>query len=98
MKEPFYTDLGLRIAAARTGSSMTQTELAARVSISRPSIANIEQGRQALPVHKLIQIAEALNCDPGYLLSSSATKNELAETPDDESGKAFVSRVLEKTK
>lgn len=103
MRDPIYSDLGLRIAEARTRANMTQSELADRVSVSRPSIANIEQGRQALPVHKFLQIAAALHCNPESLLKPDLSPSESCEveaeldTPFPDSGDAFVQRVLRKT-
>lgn len=55
---PFYAEVGIRIAAHRVGAAMTQDDLAAKVDLTRASIANAEAGRQALPLHTLARIAE----------------------------------------
>lgn len=49
---------------------MKQEELAARVGISRASLANIERGRQSVLVHHLYAIAKALSLAPADLLPS----------------------------
>jgi transcriptional regulator with XRE-family HTH domain len=55
----FYAAVGGRIAKARTGR-MTQEVLAAKTSLTRTSIINIEKGRQQILVHTLVDIAQAL--------------------------------------
>lgn len=60
MREAFYKLVGRRIADEREKAKLTQDELAERVGLSRPSIANVEQGRQAIPLHKFFEIAAAI--------------------------------------
>lgn len=55
----FYEAVGRRIREARKGK-ITQEALASLVSLTRTSIVNIEQGRQQLFVHTLVDIARAL--------------------------------------
>jgi transcriptional regulator with XRE-family HTH domain len=55
----FYAVVGGRIAKARSGR-MTQEALAAKTSLTRTSIINIEKGRQQILVHTLVDIAQAL--------------------------------------
>lgn len=47
---------------------ITQEELAIRVGLSRPSIANIERGRQQITVGMLVRFSQALNVAPAELL------------------------------
>ena len=47
---------------------LTQEQLAEIVGISRPSVANIENGRQQLTVAQLVRFADALNVAPSELL------------------------------
>lgn len=58
--EEIYELLGRQIAARRRQLKMTQSKLAAKVGMSRASIANIEGGRQSVLVHHLYRFAEAL--------------------------------------
>lgn len=55
----FYEAVGRRIREVRKGK-ITQAALASVVSLTRTSIVNIEQGRQQLFVHTLVDIAQAL--------------------------------------
>ena len=59
LRDRLYKSIGERIASAREGK-LTQLELARRVGMSRPAIANIERGEQQIYVHQLIAIADAV--------------------------------------
>lgn len=49
-----------RIRAAREATGLSQGQLAARAGLSRPSLANIEAGRQTITLRQLGAIAAAL--------------------------------------
>lgn len=76
----FYADLGTRIAARRRALRLTQAELAARIGLTRTSIANIEAGRQRTLAHQLGGIANALDLGLSALLPdlSGASSAEVA--------------------
>ena len=63
-----YGEIGERIRSRRHQLKKTQEELAKQVLLSRPSLANIEGGRQAVLVHQLILLAEALELSVQDLL------------------------------
>lgn len=78
----FYSLVGRRIRDARQARGLSQTELAAAASVGRTSIANIEAGRQRVPLHKLHEIALALGRHPGEFFpdaqrTSTLPKDEL---------------------
>ncbi len=52
--------LGARIREARLQHALTQADLAALAGVSRPSLANIEAGRQNVTILQLASIANAL--------------------------------------
>jgi transcriptional regulator with XRE-family HTH domain len=79
-----YSEVGRRIRKQRTRLGMTQQELADAVNLTRPSIANIESGRQCFLVHTLFEIALTLEMNPHELLLPLRTKS----TPS-------LSRVIE---
>jgi len=56
----FYRGLGQRLRAARNAARMSQERLAQSVGLSRPSIVNIEKGRQPVYVHSLVEMARIL--------------------------------------
>ncbi|WCM26340.1 helix-turn-helix domain-containing protein [Sphingomonas sp. QA11] len=56
-----YREFGRRIAARRSEMKLTQATLGNRVDMSRASIANIERGKQHLPLHQVYRLTEALD-------------------------------------
>ncbi len=64
---PLYAEIGRRIASRRSFLGYSQARLANSTGLSRPSIANIEAGRQSVLVHHIYEIAAALLCAPGDL-------------------------------
>ncbi len=57
---PIYSALGEAVAIRRKAMRLTQAQVAAKVGISRASIANIESGRQKVLLHQVYLFAEAL--------------------------------------
>lgn len=56
-----YQAFGEAVATRRKQLDLTQDKLAARVGISRASIANIERGRQNVALHHAYNLASALD-------------------------------------
>ena len=79
--DPFYAQFGERVRRAREGK-FTQTELAHQVGMSRGSIANIEVGRQRIPLHMLVVLARELEVDPSSLLPSAEAGLEVLVPAD----------------
>jgi transcriptional regulator with XRE-family HTH domain len=63
-----YAALGSRIRAEREAVGVTQEGLARATHLSRSSIANIERGSQAVTLHGLFRLAQALDRTPCELL------------------------------
>jgi len=74
----FYKDVGRRVRAARQSKRLTQDAVANRLSLKRASITNIENGRQQLLAHTLMQLADVL-CVSIYSLLPAKTE-DAAET------------------
>src|ERR1700683_648546 len=66
--EPIYKTIGGIIRQRRRRLELAQTKLAARLGISRATLANIETGRQRVLVHHVYAFAEALDIKPSDLL------------------------------
>lgn len=52
--------IGKRILAARLRAGETQQQLADFLELTRPSVANLEAGRQRIPLHSLVNVATRL--------------------------------------
>jgi transcriptional regulator with XRE-family HTH domain len=57
---PIYDYISIRILQFRKAANLSQLELAEKVGLTRTSIVNMEAGRQRMPIHTLVNIAEAL--------------------------------------
>ena len=71
-----YADLGLQIRRLRKRKKMTQAQLARETGISAPYLGLIEQGRRIASLETFVRICNALQAEPGVLLSASLKQNE----------------------
>lgn len=98
----FYVSVGDRIRSARTAARLTQAELAGRLGLARSSVANIEAGRQRVPLHVFVAIAEALAVDISELIPDGSESGQTPELGDigerlidaDASSRDFVQSAL----
>ena len=68
MPHPHSKQVGQRIAAARQRAGLSARDLAARLSWPRDTLVNYEQGRRAITIERLQEIAAALYLSPAVLL------------------------------
>ena len=61
--EEICARLGEEIRSARDRAGVTQAELGRIVGLSRPSVANLEAGRQDITVSRLVLVARALDLE-----------------------------------
>ena len=61
--------LGVRIRERRRQLGLTQAALATGSGLSRPSIANLEAGRQNLGLRQLLSLANALDVEVAALFA-----------------------------
>lgn len=61
-KEIIYLHIGRKVRALRQAAGLTQAELAKSIEgeLGRTSIVNLEQGRQAIPLDRLVEIGLVL--------------------------------------
>ena len=64
----FDREVGLRLQRARKERGTTQEELAKRIGLPRPSYANIESGRQRIPLDVVWRAAIVLGVPVGALV------------------------------
>lgn len=58
--------IGQRIRWARDAVGVTQEELASALGMRRPSLSDIENGKQEIVASRLYEIALLLDCAPSY--------------------------------
>lgn len=63
-----YKKLAIRIKEIRQFMGTSQEDIARRSGLSRPTIANIESGRQSVTLEQLEDLANALGTTPKGLL------------------------------
>lgn len=63
--------IGANIKYQRNEIGLTQDQLAKRLKLSRPSVVQIENGRQGLPVHSLITVSNVLEVTVSRLLKGT---------------------------
>lgn len=66
--DPFYRKVGEKIRAKRQERGVSQEALAKAIGLKRPSLSNIEKGRQNILLHTFCDIAETLNANVSDLL------------------------------
>jgi transcriptional regulator with XRE-family HTH domain len=77
--EPVYKTIGTIIRGRRRRLEWPQETLAARLGISRATLANIETGRQRVLVHQLYAFAEVLQLKPSDLLPPTGESQPAAD-------------------
>src|SRR6266705_74775 len=79
--DTFYKPLGEQIRHKRQECGLSQESLAKAVGLKRPSMSNIEKGRQNLLLHTFCDIAETLNSTATALLPERPSP-EPVQLPD----------------
>lgn len=70
------TSFGETLRRLRTEKGLSQQQLAIRLNVERPSVANWEAGRRMPDAATVYQIAEALSVDSSALLSAADDSGE----------------------
>ncbi len=80
-------ELGSRIAQLRNINKLSQEELSSRIGISRPSLAQIEQGNRSVKVNELKSLTNVLNFSMDEIMSDRfAIDTTVGEELDTEAG------------
>jgi transcriptional regulator with XRE-family HTH domain len=80
MANDFLEAFGRAVRQLRQERGMTQAELAARLSLGRTSVTNLEKGHQSPPLSMLPEIASALGVDPLHMIAVALRPGIRAET------------------
>jgi transcriptional regulator with XRE-family HTH domain len=81
--DEIYATMGRRVRARREDLRLTQADLAAKIGLSRASIANIEGGRQAVLLHQFLALAEALTIPPMDLIPFAQPASNPPDLPEE---------------
>jgi transcriptional regulator with XRE-family HTH domain len=81
VNETFYRLVGEKIRERRQARGLSQDGLAKAVGLKRPSLTNIEKGRQNVLLHTFCEIAETLNTSATDLLPGRK-RTEAKDMPD----------------
>jgi len=64
-----YPTVGALLREHRERRGLTQSQVAQSVNLSRASVANVEAGRQNIPLHNWVALCQALGADPADIIS-----------------------------
>jgi transcriptional regulator with XRE-family HTH domain len=92
--DSFYKKIGENIRAKRRERGLSQEGLAKAVGLKRPSMSNIEKGRQNILLHTFCDIADTLDTSPNELLPERL-RSEPVLMPDLTSYSKAVREFLE---
>jgi transcriptional regulator with XRE-family HTH domain len=101
--DDFLQAFGRVVRRLRQERGMTQAELAARLSLGRTSVTNLEKGQQSPPLAMLPDIAGALGVDPLSLVAEAvrgdigAKTGALAAVVHDEELRRWAGQVIHGT-
>lgn len=90
-----YNLIGESIKRQRVKVDLTQTQLAETVGVLRTSIANIEAGRQRLPLHLLYRLCMELGVEVADILPSNAVISQPTSVPTEGTPKEMPPKTAE---
>ena len=79
--DAFYKKIGENIRAKRKERGLSQEGLAKAIGLKRPSMSNIEKGRQNILLHTFCDIIETLDSNPNAMLPERL-RPEPVQMPD----------------
>ena len=74
----FDREVGLRLQLARKRRGITQAQLAEKIGLPRPSYANLESGRQRIPIDVVWRVAVALGVSIATLVPEPVNRRAAA--------------------
>lgn len=80
--QAFYNKVGDNIRAKRKERGLSQEGLAKAVGLKRPSLSNIEKGKQNVLLHTFYDVMETLDCSANSLLPERQSRLDPVNMPD----------------
>jgi transcriptional regulator with XRE-family HTH domain len=85
--------IGQRVAVLRKMKGFSQDELAKKVNLSRPSLAQIELGNRNVDILELQQLSVVLGFSLDNIMSKDFSTNELVDDDDEKTTKKEKERI-----
>src|SRR5690606_37483359 len=85
--------IGQRITKLRKMKGLSQSELAMRINMSRPSLAQIELDNRGVNILELQQLSMALNFSLDYFMSENFGKNQEINQVNEEQATYATERI-----
>ena len=90
-----YSQFGRLVRQHRERLKLSQAQVGAAIGLSRASIANIETGRQHIPMHHLYRLARALKVDVHALMPTTTFGGPVMDGPEIQSSIELSEREQE---
>lgn len=84
-------ELGLRLAQARMGTSLSQTKIAAAIGMPQATFAYVETGALPMRVRLVVDVARHLQVDPAKMLDLATVP---APRPNDPLGDVTIEMLI----
>lgn len=102
-KSELYALVGLRVGERRKALNLTQEGVAARIGVSRPSLANMERGKQVIGLHLVYDLMSVLDLDTitqlvpvaSDSLAKTTNGNRIGSDINTNDGEALSTRKIE---
>lgn len=75
-----YCEFGKRLALLRQKNNLSQSELAAKLSIPQSTYAGYETGKRKIPLELIEKLSLLLNVSPTFLVTGDDFKIDISDT------------------
>jgi len=86
---PFYRDLGRNVRTARSAAGKSQTDVAEFLEVSFQQVQKYENGKNRIPLDRLVSLADYLEVPLQQFISPSASDSEFQSLAAQFSDKEF---------
>jgi transcriptional regulator with XRE-family HTH domain len=86
---PFYRELGSNLRVARSAVGKTQTEIAEYLDVSFQQVQKYENGKDRIPLHRLVNLAAFLEVPLLQLIAPSDRDSKFQTLAEQFSAKEF---------
>lgn len=80
-----------RIREVRKSRQCSQEELGKKIGVSRATINSIERSGDNISIKRLLEISDALSCDPSYFVTGNGKADPIIHT---DGGKIMITEIM----